>query len=311
MEYGATVTNLWCSDREGNISDVLLGCPTPQHHLKPHPHFNCIVGRYANRITNAKFRLDGRTYYLAANIPPHHLHGGTEGFANRVWRGTQEVGRVIFRLDSRDGEQGYPGNLFTSAIYSLHGNTLRLEINATTDAPTPVSLSAHHYFNLSGKQGTSINDHRLTLNADHYLPVSEQLTQLGQIEPVSGSVFDLRSDIRLAEVLNSTHPQIRLAGGVDHNFVVNGEGLRQVAQAYHPESGRQLTVSSNQPGVQLYTSNTLHAFGKNLARYENHQGFCLETQQFPDAPNHSNYPDAILRPDETYHAVTEYELSTI
>lgn len=311
IEYGATITNLWCADRRGEIADVLLGCPKPADHAKPHPHFNCIVGRYANRITNAQFTLDGQRYELDANLPPHQLHGGKRGFANQLWRGETSGNQVRFELTSPDGDAGFPGELHVVAIYALESRTLRLEMTARTTKPTPVSLTAHHYFNLTGQHGSCVGDHEIQLYADHYLPVSENLTQLGRIEPLAGTPFDLRQRTRLSDRLDSQHPQVRLADGFDHTFALNGDGFRDAAFVYDPLSGRTLTVRTDQPGVQLYTCNTLDALGKNGVRYGKHQGVCLETQQFPDAPNHPNYPNAILRPGTEYQAVTEYEFDVV
>ena len=307
IDYGATVTNIWCVDRDGMEGDVLLGCPSPEDHAKPHPHFNCIVGRYANRITNAQFELDGVLYQLDANIPPHQLHGGRLGFANRLWSGSKTGNAVTFELMSADGDSGFPGEVKVSATYTLDGPVLRLELSATTSKPTPISLTAHHYFNLSGRHGTYIGDHEISINADHYLPASTELTQLGQIEDVTNTPFDLRGRIALKERLHDSHPQIELAGGFDHTFALNESRIRDAAHVYDPSSGRYCKLRTDQPGVQLYTCNTLNALGKNRVHYAKHQGLCLETQQFPDAPNHANYPDAILRPDEVWTAVTEYE----
>ena len=310
IDYGATVTNIWCADRDGNVGDVLLGCPTPEDHAKPHPHFNCIVGRYANRITNAQFELDGVRYQLDANIPPHQLHGGRHGFANRLWTGVKDGNSVTFELISADGDSGFPGEVSVSATYKLNGSVLRLELSAKTNKPTPISLTAHHYFNLSGQHGSHIGDHEISINADHYLPVSDGLTQLGRIDEVTNTPFDLRRQIPLRERLDDNHPQIQLADGFDHTFALNGTGLRDTAQVYDPSSGRYCTVRTDQPGVQLYTCNTLDARGKNGVHYRKHQGLCLETQQFPDAPNHANYPDAILRPGEVWRGITEYEFGS-
>lgn len=307
IDYGATVTNIWCADRDGKAGDVLLGCPEPEDHAKPHPHFNCIVGRYANRITNAQFELDGVLYKLDANIPPHQLHGGSQGFANRLWSGAKQGNTVKFDLNSADGDAGFPGEVTVTATYTLNGPVLRLELSATTSKPTPISLTAHHYFNLSAQHGTSVRDHEISINADHYLPVSEGLTQLGRIDDVTNTPFDLRRQTPLGIRLHDSHPQIQLAGGFDHTFALNDSGLRDAAHVYEPNSGRQCTVRTDQPGVQLYTCNTLDANGKDGVRYGKHQGLCLETQQFPDAPNHDNYPDAVLRPGEIWRAVTEYE----
>ncbi len=306
IDYGATVTNLWCVDRHGQVGDVLLGCPTPQDYVKPHPHFNCLIGRYANRMTNAQFSLDGVQHQLEANIPPHQLHGGKQGFANRLWIGRRNGNTVQFELTSVDGDAGFPGEVKVVAIYTLEGHTLRLDMSATTTKPTPISLTAHHYFNLSTKQSSHIGDHELMINANKYLPVSNQLTQLGRIEDVLDTPFDFRSGTDLASRLQASHPQVQLADGIDHTFVIHGTGFREAATVYHRPSGRKLTVHTDQPAMQLYTCNTLDAAGKDGVRYAKHQGLCLETQQFPDAPNHRHYPSAILRPGEVWRGSTAY-----
>lgn len=307
VDYGATVTSIECKDKHGKIEDLLLGCPSPEDHLKPHPHFNCIVGRYSNRITNAQFTLDGQVYRLDANIPPHQLHGGRRGFANRLWKGRQLGNRVSFELISADGDAGFPGELQVVAEYQLEGSVLRLHMRAETDKPTPISLTAHHYFNLSGIQGSSLTDHSVAINADHYLPVSNNLTQLGRIAQVDDSPFDLRFLTPIQDRLSDSHPQIQLAGGFDHTLVLNANRMEKACEVVHSPSGRTLSIRTDQPGVQLYTCNTLDAEGKNGVRYGKHQGLCLETQQFPDAPNHCNYPNAILRPGQIWEATTEYE----
>ena len=312
IELGGTVTRLEVPDREGTFSDVLLGCPAVADYLEPQPHFNCLVGRYANRMTNARFSLDGDIHRLDANIPPHHLHGGRDGFGLRRWTGEADGDGVVFRLTSISGEGGYPGTLAVKAEYRFAGTRVALEITATTDAPTPVSLTSHHYYNMSGVHGSTIADHEVSIHAAAYLPVSEDLTQLGIVQPVFGTPFDLRSPVTLSNAMTADDRQIQLAGnGFDHTFVVAGSGLRPVAQVRHPASGRILTVTSDQPGVQLYTGNTLSALGKHGRRYPVHGGLCLETQQFPDAPNHPNYQDAILRAGERFRARTEFEFSVM
>ena len=290
--------------------DVLLGCPTIADYLGPHPHFNCLVGRYANRMTNAEFTLDGVTHGLDANIPPHHLHGGRDGFGLRLWKGKVDGDGIVFRLTSMAGDGGYPGTLAVEAEYRFAGASVTLEITATTDAPTPVSLTSHHYYNLSGVHGSTVADHEVSIRAAAYLPISEDLTQLGIVQPVFGTPFDIRTPVTLRHAMAADDRQIQLAGnGFDHTFVVAGSGLRRAAEVRHAASGRTLTVATDQPGIQLYTGNTLAALGKHGRRYPVHGGLCLETQQFPDAPNHPNYPDAILRPGECFRARTEFEFS--
>ncbi len=306
IDHGATVTRILTPDRHGYLADVLLGCPEPDDYLRPHPHFNCLVGRYANRISRARFRLDDVEYELDANVPPHHLHGGKHGFGLRTWSSELIDQGVRFKLISPDGEGGYPGELTVIAEYKLRGTTLSLRYSATTTRPTPVSLSSHHYYNLNGIQGSTINDHRVSINASAFLPVSAELTQLGRIDSVTGTPFDLQDHARIGDRLRSTHEQIQLIGGFDHTFVIAGRGLRQAAQVVDPRSGRSLTVRTDQPGLQLYTTNTLRARGKDGVAYQPHQGLCLETQQFPDAPNQASYPDPTVRPGETYTSTTEF-----
>ena len=312
IELGGIVTRLEVPDRNGVFGDVLLGCPAIADYTGPHPHFNCLVGRYANRMTNARFTLDGTTYDLDANIPPHHLHGGRDGFGTRRWKGEADGDGVVFRLASPSGDGGYPGTLAVEARYRFADSLIVLDIAATTDAPTPVSLTSHHYYNLSALPGTTIHDHEVTIHAAAFLPVSEDLTQLGMVQPVFGTPFDLRRPVAVRAAMAAGNRQMQFAGnGFDHTFVIAGHGLRRAAEVRHPASGRVLVVATDQPGVQLYTGNTLSAQGKHGCRYPLHGGLCLETQQFPDAPNHPNYPATILRPDERFRARTEFAFSVM
>ena len=311
IEHGGTVASIEAPDRHGAFANVLMGCPTLDGYLGRHPHFNCLVGRYSNRIANARFRLEGRTYELDANIPPHQLHGGRRGFGLRNWAGSVEDDAVVLRLTSEDGDGGYPGTLQVTARYRLIGNRLTLDFEAVTDAPTPVSLTSHGYFNLSGMAGSTVLDHEIAVSAARYLPVSEELLQMGELCDVIDSPFDLRRSAVLGERLAMDHPQLARAGGFDHTFVVDGEGIREAARVSHPASGRTLTVSTDQPGVQLYTGNTLDDFDADGVPYTRHGALCLETQQFPDAPNHEEYlrhcPNAILRPGHVWRASTVFE----
>ena len=312
IELGGIVTRLEVPDRNGSFGDILLGCPTIADYLGPHPHFNCLVGRYANRMTNARFMLDGVTHELDDNIPPHHLHGGRDGFGTRRWTGAADGDGIVFRLASSAGDGGYPGALTAEARYRFAGSSMGLEFTATADAPTPVSLTSHHYYNLSAAHGSTIEDHEVSINAAAFLPVSEDLTQLGRVQPVFATPFDLRHRIALGDAMAANDRQIQLAGnGFDHTFVIAGRGLRRAAEVRHASSGRVLVVATDQPGVQLYTGNTLVAQGKHGHRYPVHGGLCLETQHFPDAPNHPNYPSAILRPGQRYRARTVFEFSVI
>ena len=310
IELGGTVTRLEVPDRDGTFGDVLLGCPTIADYTDPHPHFNCLVGRYANRMADARFTLDGVTHDLDANIPPHHLHGGRDGFGTRRWTGAVDDDEIVFRLTSSAGDGGYPGTLVAEARYRFAGSSMSLDVTATADAPTPVSLTSHHYYNLSGMHGSTIMDHEVSINAAAYLPVSEDLTQLGIVQPVFGTPFDLRRPVTIGDAMATHDRQIQLAGnGFDHSFVIAGSGLRRAAEVRHPASGRALVVVTDQPSVQLYTGNSLYGRGKHGHPYPVHGGLCLETQQFPDAPNHPNYPNAILHPGERFRARTEFEFS--
>ena len=306
IELGGIVTRIEVPDRAGDFANVLLGCPAVADYLGPHPHFNCLVGRYANRMTDARFELDGVAYQLDANLPPHHLHGGHAGFGLRRWTGTPLDDGVSLKLESPDGDAGYPGNLTVEARYRFTGSNISLEFHATTDAPTPVSLSSHHYYNLSGVAGTTIDDHEVVIDADEFLPVSAALTQLGEIRSVSGTPFDLRRPVVLRDAFRAPDAQMRLAdGGFDHTFALK-PGFQRAAAVRHADSGRTLTVTTDQPGVQFYTANTLHTAGRHGRRYPQRGAFCLETQRFPDAPNHEGYPNAIVRPGRPFTARTEF-----
>ena len=306
VELGGIVTALSVPDRHGVFGNVLLGCPTIAGYLGEHPHFNCLVGRYANRMTNARFTLGAVVRQLDANVPPHHLHGGRDGFASRIWTGAVEGDAVVLRLVSPDGDAGYPGELAVVARYRFCDNEVALDLRARTNAPTPVSLTAHHYYNLSATPGATVADHAITIDADKFLPITAALTQLGERRSVANTPFDLRRGARLGKRLAAADPQLRLAGGFDHSFVLPGGRFRQVATLRHPASGRVLAVATDQPAVQLYTGNTLPQAGWGHPR---HGAVCLETQQFPDAPNHASYPDAILRPGHTFRARTTFRFT--
>ena len=311
IEHGGIVSRLAVPDAAGRKGNVLLGFDDPARYLGRHPHFNCLVGRYSNRMTNARFELDGRVVALDANIPPHHLHGGKAGFGLRRWAGRViDESTVELALSSAAGESGYPGNLEVSARYTVVDNTLTLTFEAETDAPTPVSLTSHPYFNLSGYRTTTVDDHVISINADHYLPLSEQLTQIGIVRPVENTAFDLRRASRIGALRTRPDGEIERVGGIDHTFVVNGSGMRQAAVLDHPPSGRRITVHTDQPGIQCYTSNTLDDFATADEPWLRYGAVCLETQQFPDAPNHPAYPDPTLRPGQKFVATTRFTFTS-
>lgn len=308
--YGAILTELWVPDATGALTDVVLGFDNLQGYLDGHPFFGATVGRYANRIANGRFELDGQEYRLFVNNGPNSLHGGEFGFDKKVWSAEPEAGppaSVLFRYRSVDGEEGYPGTLDVEVRYTLDDlNALRIDYRARTDAPTPLNLTNHSYFNLRGPGYATILEHELELNAAHYTPVDETLIPTGEIAPVEGTVFDFRTPTAIGDRIAEIPAW---AGGYDHNFVLEGgAGLRQIARVRDPESGRVMEVETTQPAVQFYTGNFLDGsnVGKQGIVYQKNAAFCLETQHYPDSPNRPEFPSTILRPGEVYEQTTVY-----
>ena len=313
IELGATATELHVADREGNFADVVLGFETVAEYERNEPYLGCTTGRVANRITGGRFELDGAEYQLALNFGKHHLHGGVVGLHQRLWKGRpfeHAAGpSVRFTYLSPDGEEGYPGNLSIAVVYVLtHGNGLRIEYEATTDKPTPVNLTNHSYFNLSGAGAGTIYDHMLTLHADRATERGEDGIPTGEIVPVAGSPLDFTMPKRMGEDIGG------LEVGYDHNFVLNHGAVDQPelsAEVYDPKSGRVLQLFTTEPGVQLYTSYYMEPMaGKGGVEYKPFQAFCLETQHYPDSVNKPQFPSIVLRPSETYRQITEYRFST-
>jgi aldose 1-epimerase len=314
ITYGGIITEIHTPDRTGQPGDIVLGFHSLESYLKGHPYFGAIVGRVANRIAKGKFTLDGKTFTLAVNNGPNHLHGGLKGFDKVVWKAqTVEVpDGVAVRLTytSPDGEEGYPGTLKVAVIYTLtESNELRIDYEATTDKATPVNLTNHSYWNLAG--GGEILGHELMLNAANYTPSDNTLIPTGEIKPVKGTPLDFTRPKPIGRDIGqlADSPQ----RGYDHNFVLDGGGKAVAlgARVYEPQSGRVLEMLTDQPGVQLYTANFLEATqGKAGQMHRKYHAFCLETQHFPDSVNHTNFPSTILRPGDTYRTTTVFRFST-
>jgi len=312
MTYGATLVSLEIPDRTGKPGDIVLGYDEFDGYIKNSPYFGSIVGRYGNRIAKAQFVLDGVAYRLAANNGENHLHGGIKGFDKAVWKAepVQEpsAAGVKFIYLSKDGEEGYPGNLAVTVIYSLtNDNELKISYEAATDKATPVNLTHHSYFNLAGEG--DILGHELTINAEAYTPVDAGLIPTGEIRPVKGSPFDFTTPHTIGERI------AQVEGGYDHNFVLRSEGgiLATAVRVFEPKSGRVMEISTTEPGLQFYSGNFLDGTitGKGGKVYQRRYGFCLETQHFPDSPNRRDFPSTILRPGSVYKSLTTQKFSTL
>lgn len=309
--YGTIITELHVPDRNGKFADIVLGFDKLDPYLQKHPFFGCVVGRVANRIAKGRFTLDGKTYTLAINNGPNHLHGGIKGFDKMVWKAEPQAGTAVnFTYTSLDGEEGYPGTLAIAVSMALtDANELRIDYSATTDKPTPVNLTNHSYFNLAG--GEDVLNHELMLAADFFTPSDANLIPTGEIKSVKGTPMDFT----VPHPIGSRFSQLtNTPVGYDHNFVLNGggKGLALAARAYEPKSGRLMETLTTEPGVQLYTGNFLNGTltGKHGVVYGQHAGFCLETQHFPDAVNQPAFPSVIFRPGQTYRQTTIYRFST-
>lgn len=311
LDLGGCVTSLKVPDRQGRLADVVLGLSAPADYARPHPHLGAIVGRYANRIAGASFTLDGRTHRLPANNGANTLHGGPAGFARRTWdveplpRAADGSVTLLLRLASEDGDQGFPGRLDVEVRYTLTPRMeWRIAYRARCDRPTVVNLSQHAYFNLAG--GGDILGHRLAIAAQSYCAVDEALIPT-QVAPVAGTPFDFRAPAAIGARLGEPHPQLLRARGYDHNWVLDGQGLRVVARLEDPASGRAMEVATTEPGLQFYSGNFLDG---SLAGRDGplvrHAGLCLETQHFPDSPHRPDFPSTVLRPGETFASTTVY-----
>lgn len=318
MTYGGIIQSLKVPDKNGQLGDVVLGYDTLDGYLTNSPYFGALIGRYGNRIAKGHFTLDGQEYTLATNNVPNSLHGGNKGFDKVVWTVAKaDVGRKGPELKltylSKDGEEGYPGNLNVTATYTLLSkkNVLRLSFRATTDKDTVVNLTAHSYFNLAG-QGDVLN-HVVYLDADKYTPVDSTLIPDGELAPVAGTPFDFRTPTSIGARISDDNEQLKFAGGYDHNWVMNHPmgKLALDARVTDPENGRVFEIWSTEPGLQFYSGNFLDGTitGKNGVVYPHRGAFVMEPQHFPDSPNHPDFPTTELKPGEVYHNVIVYKFS--
>jgi aldose 1-epimerase len=315
ITYGAIIQAIRVPDRSGHLADVTLGHDSLEGYLSASPYFGAVVGRYANRIARGRFTLEGRTYRLATNNGPNHLHGGVKGYDKVVWRARsfQRGDTVGVRLEhtSPDGDEGYPGTVRVSVTYSLTaGNELVVEYEATTDRPTPLNLSQHTYFNLAGEGSADILDHVLTIQADRYTPVDTTLIPTGELSSVAGTPFDFRTPTPIGARIGQPRPQLQRGKGYDHNFVLRraGSGPAHAARVLDPTTGRTLNIWTTEPGLQFYSGNFLDGTitGKGGRTYQHRTGLVLETQHFPDSPNQPAFPSTILRPGAEYRSRTVF-----
>lgn len=319
INFGGRITSLRVPDKNGKFENVVLGFDNLEDYLRPDdPYFGALIGRYGNRIAKGKFSLNGEEYILATNNGANHLHGGDIGFDRVVWEvqpiETENGSSLKLSYLSKDGEEGYPGNLNVTVVYTLtESNELEVSYKATTDKTTVVNLTQHAYFNLSGDFTKSIIDHEITINADSYLPVDATLIPTGDFADVSNTPFDFRKTKVIGRDINNDDDQIKKGMGYDHCWVLKDQdkGIRLAATAYQSESGRLMEIYTDEPGIQFYTGNFLNGTlpMPNGGTYAHRTGFCLETQHYPDSPNHKDFPSVVLNPGETYTTKTVFKFS--
>ena len=313
-ERGAGIVSIVVPDRNGVMGDVVLGYRDEESYLADGPCAGKIPGRFANRIDGGRFTLDGKEYQLVKNHPDYQLHGGPDGFSNRLWKASQiSDTEVVLTLDSPDGDQGYPGNMHVEATYTWgEDNSLTLSIKATTDAPTILNLTNHTYWNLDGEDSGSILDHVLKLNASRWLATSEALIPTGELAPVEGTPMDFRTAKPIGRDIKADFPALKYGKGYDNCWVLDGApGLKLAAELSSAVSGRRLEIWTDQPAAQVYTGNWLDGspISKSGRPYRDYDGVAIECQGFPDAPNHPDFPSCVLRPGETYSRTIIFKLS--
>ncbi|MCB9250297.1 MAG: galactose mutarotase [Ignavibacteriales bacterium] len=316
--YGGIVTKIIVPDKNGKLGDVVLGFDKVKDYVNENPYFGAIIGRYGNRIAKGKFVVEGTEYTLATNNFPNHLHGGIKGFDKVLWnaepfQNENELG-LNLEYNSKDGEEGYPGNLKVKVIYTLtNNNELKIDYSAITDKATICNLTNHTYFNLKDAGASLILDHKLQIMADNFTPVDSTLIPTGQIESVINTPFDFTTPTKIGKEINNEAKQIKNGLGYDHNFVLNGElgKMKLAAKVTEDTSGRVLEVFTEEPGIQFYSGNFLDGTltGKNNIVYKYRNGFCLETQHYPDSPNQPKFPSTLLKPGENYKTSTIYKFS--
>jgi aldose 1-epimerase len=314
--YGGIIVSLIVPDRNGKLADIVLGYDDLNGYYNNKAYFGALIGRYGNRIAGGKFKLDGKEYTLAKNNGPNSLHGGLKGFNQVVWEAnaapTSGGATLTLSYLSKDGEEGFPGNLTVEVTYTLTAaNELLLEYTARTDKATPVNLTQHTYFNLQGEGNGDILGHEVLISADRFTPVDKDFIPTGELRPVKGSPFDFTSPTTIGSRINANYDQLSLGRGYDHNLVLNrtGNELQLTARVRGPKSGRILEVYTTEPAVQFYTGNFLDGtiIGKHNHAYQQRAGFCLETQHYPDSPNHPDFPSTILRPGDVFHSRTTFK----
>jgi aldose 1-epimerase len=316
--FGATVVTLKVPDRAGKAADIVLGYDTLDGYEKGTSYFGATVGRYGNRIAGGKFSIDGKTYTLPKNNGENTLHGGIVGFNKKVWKAREIASKGGESLEmtylSADGEEGFPGNLSTKVVFTLptDSNELKIDYAATTDKDTVLNLTNHSYFNLAGEGNGDILDHVMMLHAKQFTPVDKGLIPTGELRNVAGTPMDFNTATAIGKRINESDEQLVFGKGYDHNWVLTrpGNGLSIAAEAYDPKSGRRLEVLTTEPGVQFYSGNFLDgAKGKGSKPYPQRAAFCLETQHFPDSPNHPNFPSTLLKPKAVFHSQTVFRFS--
>ena len=318
ITYGGIITYIKVPDKDGNYKSVVLGFETLDRYLINNCYLGALIGRFGNRIDNGIFSLDGKTYTLNCNLSETHLHGGNKGFDKMVWKASTKQGKsnasLILNYLSKDGEEGYPGNLDVTVIYTLNNkNELAVEYKATTDKKTIVNLTQHSYFNLSGNPKQDIHDHELQINADNYLPMNHKMVPTGIINPVKGTPFDFNKVKTIGRDIKKGHPQLELGNGYDHCWVFDNPDakLQFVASAYHRQSGRFMEVFTTEPGMQLYTGNYIDEPATKFegTSFGARSAFCFETQHYPNSPNEPDFPSVELAPNETYNSKTVFRFS--